>query len=558
VVVLGVVLLYVLLTGVRPGAVRAALMAGVFCGGIILLRPADMVNTLSFSALIILLLSPAQLFEPGFQLTFTAVAGIYAFYTPLHQGLLKALLPDAGLARLTPSGRRRALLVRATSSALAVSASAWLAVAPLLALYFHLVTPYAVLLSVVMFPVVAALVLVGFLYLLVSLASSTLAGVMAPLLGGLAWVQRGMLAGALKLPAATVYVAAPSLAFLLCYYGYMAAVRWGWVSPRLKLQVEPLLSARETRLMRLVTGGRLLVVAVLLTSAFLLRPVLAGREAGLAVSVFDVGHGLSVLLKLPNGSHLLYDAGGGSTSYDAGANMIAPALWTRGLPRIDALVLSHNHWDHVSGVPALLDRFPVRHCFVSRFFGDSELGSEALQDLRAHGVSVEKVQQGDCIALDDEVLIRVLNPPKGPVGQRLSTNEASIALLVEYRSRRIVLLADVTGDWLDGVLEQVPAPVELVQIPHHGLPDVDLQILVDQLRPRWAIISASSGKRQRAAADLLTQAGVRALTTYRHGAVTARFSPAGTTVSCYRPGVSIQPMNAEGPVQAPHAVANPL
>jgi len=548
VVVLAVVLVYVLLTGVRPGAVRAAVMGAVFCGGVFFLRPTDVTNSLAVAALPILLVSPAQLFEPGFQLSFVAVMGIFTFFQPVRQGLLTVFLPDAGLLKLTPGGRVRLFCIRLLAGLVAVSASAWLAVAPILAFYFHLVTPYAVPLSVIVFPVVAGLVLLGFLYLLVSLVSSPIAVPLAYVVGGLASLQRWVLELAVRLPVAKVYVAAPSFLFFVCYYGFLVAVRWGWLGPRLESTDRPGALVRRPSSAGAFSGYRMLLVGLVLACVFVLRPVLARRSGRLSLSVLDVGHGLAALVQLPNGTTLLYDAGGGSPSYDVGANIIAPALWELGVPRIDALVLSHSHWDHVSGVPALLERFAVGGCFVTRFFGDEPLGVQTLSALDGHHVPVDEVAAGDRITIDEDVLIQVLNPPRGPVGDLLSTNEASTALLIEYRGQRVLLLADVTGAWLGRVLEQLTPPVEVVQVPHHGLPDVDLKTLVDRTRPRWALISAASGERQRSARAWLEEAGVTTLTTYERGTITVVLGGSGTSVFSYRGEPTPEPMVPEEPV----------
>ncbi len=536
VVVIAVVVLYVLLTGLRPGAVRAVVMCAVFCGGVFFLRPIDVTNSLALAAWLILIVSPAQLFEPGFQLSFAAVIGILAFFQPIRRGLLRLLLPDVPILRLTRGGRARILLTQWLTGLVAVSAAAWLMVVPILARYFHLMTPYAVPLSVIIFPVVAALVLLGFLYLLVSLLVPVLAAPIALPVGVLAWFQGALLGFAARLPGVTVYVAAPSALFFICYYGFWAAVRWGWLAPRLRAPRSDSVQTPRSKVLRAVSGYRLLLVALLLTSLFVIRPVLARRGGQLTVTVLDVGHGLATLIELPNGTTLLYDAGGGSPSYDVGANLIAPALWQVGVPRIDALVLSHDHWDHIAGVPALLERFSVRRCFVNRSFGDAPLGEEVLAALKQHGVPVHEIASGDRIALDERVAIRVLNPPRGPVGDLLSANERSIALLIEHGEQRVLLLADVTGAWLGRVLDHVDGPVDALQVPHHGLPDVDLKELISRTHPTYALISAAAGERQETARARLEQADITTLATWEHGAVTLELDGSQIRCSTYRTG----------------------
>ncbi|MCE9531019.1 MAG: ComEC family competence protein, partial [Planctomycetes bacterium] len=72
--VAGFMLAYALLTGGRPSAMRAAVMVGIFCAGIIFRRPALPANTFAFAWLVVLALNPTDLFTAGFQLSFLCVA----------------------------------------------------------------------------------------------------------------------------------------------------------------------------------------------------------------------------------------------------------------------------------------------------------------------------------------------------------------------------------------------------------------------------------------------------------------------------------------------------
>ena len=74
--------------------------------------------------------------------------------------------------------------------------------------------------------------------------------------------------------------------------------------------------------------------------------------------VTAVGHGLAVVIHTPGDQVLLYDCGRmGDPS--VGRRIIAPALWSRGLSRIDEVILSHADQDHYNGLPDLLDRFAI-------------------------------------------------------------------------------------------------------------------------------------------------------------------------------------------------------
>jgi competence protein ComEC len=404
-------------------------------------------------------------------------------------------------------------------------------VAPLLATYFHIFSPYVVLLSVFFSPLFSGLVVVGFLYLLVASLSSTLAFFPGAVLAGLAWLLRLLLGWAAHLPEVVFYAAAPSWPFLVTYYGLLAVAAWRvWQLTRPRLG--PAWAGLPQR--QAVTYGRwLLLAAGVLATVFVLKPVVSPEEGDLRVTVLDVGHGLSVLVRLPGGTTLLYDAGGGSPGYDVGAAVIAPALWAAKVPRIDALILSHDHWDHCGGVAGLLERFPVRRCFVSEFFAAGPAGQAVAARLREAGVPVSTVSLGDRIALDEHTTLRVLNPPAGPAARLLSTNEASLALLLEYEGRRAALLGDVTGPWLAEVLKEAGGPLDVVLIPHHGLGAGGETLLASGPHPRTALVSTAWSEQALALRTALETDGVRTYLTGEQGALTVVLSRRAVEASTY-------------------------
>jgi competence protein ComEC len=532
VVVVGAVVGYVLLTGLRPGAVRAAVMCAVLCGGVFFARPVNVVNGLGLSACVILLAAPAQLFDAGFQLSFVAVVGILAFAHPLQRLLATWFAHDQALLRLTFRGRLWLASAGGLASLLAVSLSAWSAVAPLLASYFNIFSPYVVLLSVFFSPLYSALVVVGFLYLVAAAFSSALAFLPGAVLAGLAWLLRFLLAGAAHLPAVVFYAAAPSWPFLVIYYGLLGATAW-WVWRVMQPRLGPGRVAARPRRDAIASGRWLLVAAGLFATVFVVKPVVSPQGQDLRVTVLDVGHGLSVLVRFPGGATLLYDAGGGSPEYDVGAGVIAPALWAANVPRIDALILSHDHWDHWAGVPGLLERFPVRRCVVNEFFAAGQAGRGVVARLREAGVPVSTVSRGDRIALDDRTTLQVLNPPEGPAARLLSTNEASLALLLEYGGRRMVLLGDVTGPWLAEVLKEAGGPLDVVLVPHHGLGAGMQALLASGPRPRFALVSTPWSEQALATRAMLEAEHITTYLTGEQGALTVVLSGRGVEAATY-------------------------
>ena len=88
-------------------------------------------------------------------------------------------------------------------------------------------------------------------------------------------------------------------------------------------------------------------------------PMVPTRPDATEAEVFSVGHGLAVVVRSPEGRTVLYDCGKMGNPH-VGRRVIAPALWARGVRKIDVLILSHADADHYNGLPDLLDRFRDR------------------------------------------------------------------------------------------------------------------------------------------------------------------------------------------------------
>lgn len=149
--ILTIVLLvfYALLTGGQPSVVRATIMATIFLSSFLVERELDVLNSLAGAALIILLCNPLNLFDVGFQLSFVSVWAIILFY-----GLFLNLL-----FKRIPILQRKPW--RYFAQSLAVSLSAWLGVAGLIAYYFNIITPITILANLFIIPISSLLIALG-------------------------------------------------------------------------------------------------------------------------------------------------------------------------------------------------------------------------------------------------------------------------------------------------------------------------------------------------------------------------------------------------------------
>ena len=248
------------------------------------------------------------------------------------------------------------------------------------------------------------------------------------------------------------------------------------------------------------------------------------------VSVLDVGQGLSVVLRTER-RVLVYDAGPWfSESFDAGAGIVVPYLQAQGLNRLDMLVLSHGHRDHVGGARSLLERIPT----------NVVLGN-------VPNLGVEPGRNLACRAghrwIWDEVQFQVVHPARGDKAQG---NDASCALLVRTGGASILLPGDLERHGEATLTERYPGPNDLkadfLVVPHHGSATSSSQALLDAVDPRLALLSVGYRNRFGLPASAVMARyrarNVPVIDTATSGAIELRITPGRDSLVVHRHRVS--------------------
>ena len=202
------------------------------------------------------------------------------------------------------------------------------------------------------------------------------------------------------------------------------------------------------------------------------------REDEVELMVIDVGQGLSALVRTAHHT-LLFDAGPAvAEGFDAGERAVVPALRALGVPRLDALVVSHGDNDHAGGVGAVRDSLPVRAV------------------LAPPGSPVEA--RAACIAgaawTWDGVRFRFLHPtPHFPY----LGNEAGCVLKVETAHGGLLLPGDIGAVIERGLVHRDADALraDVVVLPHHGSAGSSDPAFIAAVSPRLALNASGAGNR---------------------------------------------------------------
>jgi competence protein ComEC len=248
-------------------------------------------------------------------------------------------------------------------------------------------------------------------------------------------------------------------------------------------------------------------------------PWMSARAAGsLTCTFLSVGHGAAVVLELPDGRTLLYDAGRLGVPTRA-ARAVSGFLWSRGIRRLDAVVISHADADHYNALPELLRQFPASVVYVSPVMFEQR--SQALDALRLaierEHVPLRATWSGDRLRAGGGATIEVLHPPRrGVLG---SDNANSIVLSVEYEGRRLLLTGDLETPGLEDVVAEEPRDCDVLLAPHHGSAASDPPGFAAWSTPEWTVISGGPSDHLQAAQSAYAGRGGQLLHTAADGAV---------------------------------------
>jgi competence protein ComEC len=502
--VIGLILLpllwfYVALTGWPASAIRATVMLSVIIGSWVLKRPSEMLNSLFVAAVIILVWQPQQLFQAGFQLSFLVVLCLIVMLPPLIQFVQRLTAADpllpVTLRRHWPGFVR--VPTRYAADVLVTSFAAWVGSIPLVAYYFHILTPVSTPANLVAVPL-CGLVLAS------NLASLLLASwfpAAAVLFNHAGWFVMDIIRVTshwfADWPAAWLYVPAPSLLTSILYYLLLFGIVTGWLAkPHLR---------------------------TLKVSAVIVAGSLWCCQAWQEYRVTRL-----TILPVNGGTALYFDAPGKQNDWliDSGPTnavrlITVPFLRAQGVNRLTSLLLSHGDSHHIGGVEMFADLLPVNQVCASPVRFRSPGYRRAMNRLSQTPGLVRTVSRDDRLGA-----WTVLHP--APEDRFPQADDNALVLAGAVGGTRVLLVSDLGRLGQNALLERMPD--SRADIVVTGLPTASEALndaLLDALQPRLIIVADSEfPASERASAklrDRLAQRNVPVVYTRQAGAATLEF-----------------------------------
>ena len=487
---LAITWLYALLAGMHPPIIRAAIMGSIFLIAEYLGRQRSAIITLAFAAAVMVGVQPDLLWTISFQLSFLAMAGLTLLYPYFRSWGRK------GVASLFGTRERIVAVGNLITDGFAATLAAIIAVGPLIAYNFGVVSLVALPATFLALPalpfIIATAALVAFVGLIASVA--------AQVLGWLAWLFLSYLIlvvqGFDALPHSSLEVTTVSPSYIWVYYAILTGViallncqeQLVGFSSRLILGISKVF--RSIPKPRLGFSIKWLILPLLIAAILVWSVVLTQPDGKLHVSFLDVGQGDSALIQTPEGQSILIDGGPDFQKINLELSEKLP-FWNR---TIDLVVCTQPQADHVTGLIEVLHRYKVKQVLESGVSYKSSVYQEWLNVVEDKGIEYNIARAGQEIDLDNGIKLDVLNPPAILYeGTSHDVDNNGVVLRLSWGKVSFLFTADIREEAeFELIGQRTNLRSTVLKVAHHGSKTSTTSQFLAAVVPEIAVISVGA------------------------------------------------------------------
>lgn len=489
IITIGILILFLFITGFSPSVARAVIMAVIILVGQLLKRETEIFTSISFALILLLIYNPYTLFDIGFQLSFAATLSLVLFYKYIKSKLDFKFLPSL------------------VSDVLAATISAQLGVVLISAMYFNKISIISLISNLLVVPLVEVLTILGIVMVLVGqiaiIPAEFLGLVCNTFLSFILYVAKI----SSQIPFAVVKIATPSIPFLMIYY--IAILYFFWIRPTFEIKLKPKYYALALSL-----------ILIIFSSMYFL-------PKDMRLVFIDVGQGDSQLVVTSSGKAMLIDGGGFASMTDLTRNMgdytVVPFLYDYGITKLDLVVSTHGDDDHLQGLLTVFKEIKVDNLIIP-YNMDLEPYRSLLELAGKQNTATRACKAGDIIKLDNDTNIKVLNPIEGIKYNKSPENNGAIVFKLNYKDVNILFTGDIEKEAEKILLDNnADLKADILKVSHHGSKTSTTEEFLNATDPKIAVISVGKnnnfGHPAESVIERLQNKSVKILRTDIHGTI---------------------------------------
>jgi len=452
-----IVLAYIMMIGGPAPALRAFVMLLVLLLSKIYKRDYDLKASISFAFFVMLVANPLYIHDVGFVISYACMYSIAFIYEPLYNKL-KFLPP----------------ILR---GAFSLSLSVQLGIIPITVHYFNYLSFISVMINIIAVPISFIItiagftgVMIGFLFRFLGLYIFSISYYFIRILSILIEESAQLPFAGLPIPSLPLYI------YINYYFLLMFVIDWldlKWYK-RYKREF-------------VVTAVAMVILGILFYN-------LPGKS--LKTIFLDVGQGDSACIITPNKKAILIDGGGSSKTpeyyFNVGEKITVPALLHQGIWRLDTIIASHIHDDHIEGLLEVLKTYKVKRIIFPDTPYSSKVYEELIQLCRTKRTDIIYLIKGDRIKLTDDIQIDILSPSKKFLkGTSSDENNNSLVAKLSYKDFQILFSGDIQSE-AEEILAKEWLNCDVLKVPHHGSKYSSTQEFLKSVGAKYNIISVGN------------------------------------------------------------------
>lgn len=459
--------LYCLFTGNSPSTVRAVIMSSTVLFSYIIFRDKELLTSIAFACLSILIYSPVRLFDIGFQLSFLAVLGMGIGLVPIERVFVyienkidirqakimsgNSIFKKVSIIKILGTFIKKILKIKFIREGLSVFIAVSIFTYPISCVYFYYTYPYSLFVNILIVPTAIILVFVGILVPIIGVFSLPIATFLSGILYFVLKFYEYIGLFFSRLPYSKVLIGHINILTVCLYFILVGII------------IKMLYSfGTDFKLYKKI----LIYYICFLTS---ISFVVSFIPKKLTVTMLDVGQGDCIVINEKN-SFFIID-GGGMRNKEIGNNTgiynLLPYLDYSNAKVIDGIFVTHTDADHILGIIEIIGKKEIKNIFLPKVdYTNDELFNNLEVVAKKNNIEVHFISSYDIINIREDFGFLCIYPFSETETDK---NNSSLVLKLKYKEIKFLFTGDIEEPAEKNILEKnIDISADILKVAHHG------------------------------------------------------------------------------------------